>query len=155
STGGGISRWFSQPGYQQNLPNRPSTTRRMAPDVAFVADPATGVNVYDSYNGQSSLGLNWFTVGGTSLSAPCRAGLIAITNQIRAQKEGLPALTGATQTLPRLYELAANPTVYARDFHDITSGGNGTYNAGAGYDLVTGLGSPNATNLMVDLARPA
>src|SRR5262249_59483147 len=60
-TGGGISNFYAQPIYQQHLPNRPSTTRRMAPDVAFVADSATGVNVYDSYNGgdQTDFHANW------------------------------------------------------------------------------------------------
>src|SRR5262249_48748413 len=122
--------------------------------VSFDADPATGVQVYDSYNGASGAGDNWFVIGGTSLSAPCWAGLIAITNQIRDQFFHLPALTGGTQTLPRLYELAVLPSVYASAFHDVTSGGNGTFNAGTGYDLVTGLGTPDATNLLPYLAEP-
>src|SRR5262249_7258377 len=82
-TGGGISNHFAQPTYQQNLPNPPSTTKRMAPDVSFLGDPFTGVNIYDSFNGQSGIGLNWYVIGGTSLSAPCWAGLIAITDQMR------------------------------------------------------------------------
>jgi subtilase family serine protease len=155
STGGGISNFYSQPVYQQQLANRPSTTKRMTPDVSFDADPTKGVQIYDSYNGQSSIGWNWYVEGGTSLSAPCWAGLIAIADQIRGQFYHMPPLTGASQTLPRLYGLANDPTSYANDFHDVTSGGNGTYNAGTGYDLVTGLGSPVANKLLPDLAAPA
>ena len=68
--------------------------------MAFNANPSTGVAVYcksGSYNG-------WITVGGTSLSCPCWAGLIAIANQGRILK-GLGTLDGPTQTLPMLYQL--------------------------------------------------
>ena len=82
----------------------------------------------------------WIQVGGTSLSAPLWAGLIAVADQGRSLA-GLGSLDGRTQTLPLLYQLPAN------DFHDITSGSNG-FSAGAGYDLVTGRGSPKA-NLVV------
>ena len=81
---------------------------------------------------------------GTSLAAPCWAGLIALADQMRVVAD-LPAWTGPTQTLPRLYSLPA------ADFHDITSGtttGSPNYTAAAGYDLVTGLGTPVA-NLLV------
>ena len=74
---------------------------------------------------------------GTSLSVPPSwAGLIAVADQGRALS-GLAPLTGSTQTLPMLYSL---PTYV---FHEITIGFNG-YEAGTGYDLVNGLGSPNA-----------
>ena len=53
--------------------------------------------------------------------------------------------------MPALYNIYNNPTQYANDFHDITSGSNG-YSAGNGYDLVTGVGSPKANNLVPDLA---
>jgi len=103
------------------------------------ADPNTGVYVLDSYSG------GWFQVGGTSLSSPMFAALVSIADQGRAlQGEG--TLDGATQTLPLLYSLPGS------DFHDITTGGNGTYNAGVGYDLVTGLGSPVANLLVPALA---
>ena len=88
-----------------------ATGMRCVPDVAFDADPNTGVAVYDSYDGGSS---PWFQVGGTSLAAPCWAGLVAIANQIRVSA-GLTNLDGPSQTLPALYALPA------ADFHDITS----------------------------------
>jgi kumamolisin len=48
---------------------------------------------------------------------------------------------------PLLYPLGGSAA-----FHDITSGGNGAYHAGVGYDLVTGLGSPNLAALVGSLA---
>ena len=58
---------------------QPLSTKRTSPDVAYDADPATGVAVYDSTNG------GWLTVGGTSAGAPQWAALVAIANQGRAQ----------------------------------------------------------------------
>jgi subtilase family serine protease len=141
-TGGGISQYEPLPAYQDGLNgiNGASTTNRNAPDVAMDADPDTGVYVLDSYSG------GWFQVGGTSLATPMYAGLIAIANQGRALN-GEPSLNGLTQTLPTLYNLPSS------DFNDITTGGNGTYNAAPGYDLVSGLGTPVAQSLVPDLAN--
>jgi hypothetical protein len=150
-SGGGISSTVPQPGYQQGLViyNGGSVVgaggMRSVPDVAFDADPNTGVAVYDSYNGGSS---PWEELGGTSVGAPCWAGLIALANQIRVSA-GLATLDGPSQTLPNLYSLPAG------DFHDVTSGssaGSPQYAAAAGYDLVTGLGTPVANLLVPDLS---
>ena len=136
-TGGGQSSYEPEPSYQTGV--QQSGWREM-PDVAF--DAATAVPVYDSYDfGQST---PWEGVGGTSLSAPCWAGLIATADQLRAT-QGLASLDGPTQTLPALYGLPA------ADFHDITSGNNG-YPAGPGYDMCTGLGTPVASSLVPALA---
>jgi subtilase family serine protease len=133
--GGGHSRYYLEPSYQRGVQN---TGVRTVPDVACNADPFySGVSIYDSNNG------GWLTIGGTSASAPQWAGLIALANQGRALV-GLSPLDGASQTLPTLYRFAA-------DFHDIVSGSNG-YRATAGYDLATGLGSPNAVRIAGDLA---
>src|SRR5580704_14802997 len=78
-------------------------------------------------------------------ATPMWAGLVSIANQGRALL-GESSLNGATQTLPTLYSLPKS------DFNDITSGSNGTYSAGAGYDLVTGLGTPIANLLVPALA---
>ena len=150
-SGGGISQYESQPSYQQGLVihNGGNTVNasgmRTIPDVASDANPNTGVAVYDSYNGGSS---PWYQVGGTSVATPCWAGLIALADQIRVSA-GQTNLSGPTQTLPALYSLPAG------DFHDITSGtstGSPNYTAAAGYDLVTGLGTPRANLLVPDLA---
>ena len=73
------------------------------------------------------------------------AGLVAIANQGRAL-DGQSTLDGLTQTLPTLYNLPSS------DFHDVTTGSNGTYSAATGYDLVTGLGTPIANLLVPALA---
>jgi len=106
---------------------------RTTPDVSFNADPNSGVSVYDSvpYSGQSG----WFQVGGTSAAAPAWAGLIAIANQ-GLNLAGRGTLSG-TQAMTDLYAL---PSSF---FHEITSGSNG-YLATPGYNLVTGLGTPQA-----------
>lgn len=135
-SGGGLSRLVSQPAYQRGVVTQ-SSTARAVPDVAFDADPASGVPVYDSWD--FGVVTPWSQVGGTSLSAPAWAGILAIANQGRALA-GLPTLTGA-QTLSSIYGLPAS------DFHDIITGNNG-YAAGPGYDLVTGRGTP-IVNLLV------
>jgi subtilase family serine protease len=139
--GGGISTVEAQPSYQKGVVTQTST-HRAVPDVAFDADPNTGVAVFDSYNnGPSS---PWEQFGGTELAAAAWAGLIAIADQGRAL-QGESSLDGATQTLPKLSSLPPS------DFHDVTTGNNG-YPAGPGYDLVTGLGSPMANLLVPALA---
>jgi subtilase family serine protease len=140
-SGGGISQFEPQPGFQSGVVTQ-STTFRTTPDVAFDADPATGVPVFDSTDFGAAT--PWEQIGGTSLACPCWAGIIAITNQDRA-RVGLGTLDGVTQTLPKIYALPA------ADFHDITSGNNG-FAAGPGYDLVTGRGTPIAPLLIPDLA---
>jgi subtilase family serine protease len=138
-TGGGISTVESQPSYQVGKVNGLSSTQRTVPDVSMDADPNSGVYVLDSYAG------GWYQVGGTSLATPMFAGLVAIANQGRAL-DGQSTLNGLTQTLPDLYSLPSS------DFHDVTTGSNGTYSAGPGYDLVTGLGTPVANLLVPALA---
>jgi hypothetical protein len=143
TSGGGISQYESKPAYQDG--ETLSATNRTIPDVAFDGDENTGVPVYNSYDGGSS---PWYKEGGTSFAAPVWASLIAIADQGRAAI-GLGTLDGATQTLPRLYELSKS------DYHDITSGstdGSIVVSAGPGYDLTTGLGSPIANLLIPDLA---
>ncbi|HKI34842.1 MAG TPA: hypothetical protein VKA46_23495 [Gemmataceae bacterium] len=141
-SGGSLSTVLSQPGYQQGLTIHSGTSvisangRRAGPDVAYDADPNTGVAVYGTYGWGG-----WAQVGGTSAAAPQWAALVAIADQGRALA-GQGSLDGFTQTLPALYQLPAG------DFHDVTSGGNGGYQAGPGYDLVTGRGAPVA-NLVV------
>jgi hypothetical protein len=111
---------------------------RRSPDVAFLADPNTGVFVLDTfYPG----GGGWFGVGGTSLAAPMWSALLGISNQGRALR-GLGTLGNAQQAV---YSL---PSV---DFHDIVTGNNG-YAAGPGYDFVTGLGTPIVTMVARDLS---
>ncbi len=138
--GGGVSAYESEPAYQDSVQN---TGQRTIPDVSFLADRSVGVAVYDSYDNTG--GGPWTTMGGTSLAAPAWAALIAVADQGRVAFGGT-TLDGGTQTLPALYSLPS------KDFYDITSGGNGTYNAGPGYNEATGLGTPVANLLAPDLA---
>jgi subtilase family serine protease len=128
---GGISSYETEPYYQTGVQG---TGFRTTPDVAYDANPNTGVYMYDSYNG------GWFSGGGTSAGSPQWAALVAIADEGRALA-GLGSLDGPTQTLGAIYKMAQ--TAYATYFHDVTSGYNG-YSAGKGYDLVTGLGTPRA-----------
>jgi len=120
-----------------------STGYRTAPDVSTVADPNTGAWIADPYNLDPSDPFE--AVGGTSLSAPIWAGLVAMVNQGRAAA-GQSALnsSGPSETLQALYTLPQS------DYNSITSGSNG-YTANAGYNLVTGLGTPIAGSLVPDL----
>jgi len=138
-SGGGVSHYEPLPAWQSGAMS--GLWRRAAPDVAFDADPYSGVPVYDSYNGGSQ---PWLQIGGTSFSAPAWAAIVAIADQGRALN-GLDSFDGPTQLLPLLYSL---PTT---DFHDITQGSNGLA-AGPGYDLVTGRGTPLGAALIADLA---
>lgn len=133
-SGGGTSSYEPKLSYQ--LSDGISSNNRDIPDVSFDADPSTGVAVYDSTNYQGQKG--WFQVGGTSFGAPAWASLVALADQ---------GNSGLTDGHTALYGLATNGS-YKRDYHDITSGSNGAYTAGSGYDLVTGLGSPLANNLV-------
>jgi|SRR5579862_7587837 len=130
------------PKYQQysgviTSSNHGSTTLRNIPDVASVS---TGMYVC-SNNTCRQQG------GGTSYAAPQWASIIAMVNQQRSANSEAPI--GFLN--PSLYTFGIG-SGYGADFHDITSGNNGQYSAVAGYDLVTGWGSPKAGNLINALA---
>jgi hypothetical protein len=139
-SGGGISQFEAEPAYQQGVQ---SLGNRTTPDVPLVADPATGAWIADLYNLPAA---NPFeVVGGTSLSAPAWAGLLALANQGRiAAGETTLNSASPTDTQQALYMLPQ------ADYHVISSGNNG-YAANPGYNLVTGLGTPVADLLVPDL----
>jgi hypothetical protein len=145
ASGGGISQYEAQPPYQQGIVTQ-TTIYRTGPDVAYDADPATGIPIYDSLDFPPAT--PWAQYGGTSIAAPQWAALVAIADQARAAN-GEPSLDGATQLLPALYQIDQTDS---HAFHDITQGYNG-YSAGPGYNLVTGLGTPNAQYLIPDLVK--
>jgi hypothetical protein len=132
-SGGGLSRFYAAPDYQAGL----GLGRRATPDVAYNAAPRSGVAVFTSVGPE---GDGWYQVGGTSAGAPQWAALVAIANQGRALL-GLPALDGASETLPALYGQSAE------NFNDVTVGRD----AGPGFDLATGLGTPEAEQVVADL----
>jgi hypothetical protein len=148
-SGGGLSDVEPEPVWQAGVvPTSldPSGARAL-PDVAMDSGVAQEYDVFTSTlsgSSDSASAVGWLGDAGTSAASPIWAGLIAIADQGRALAGGTP-LTGYSQTLPALYSLPA------ADFHDITSGNNGDQ-AGPGYDLVTGLGTPVANLLVPDLA---
>jgi kumamolisin len=143
SSGGGIStNSFAIPSWQVAAAagcTSCSQTLRNGPDVSANAN-------YTFYvcADQTSCTANLY--GGTSFAAPMWAGFMALVNQ-QAVANGQPPLGFVN---PALYDIYGG-SGYSSDFHDITSGSNG-YQATAGYDLVTGIGSPNGQALVDALA---
>ena len=130
-SGGGISRYIPCPAYQQNAV--PGSVFRAVPDVVLDASNDPGYAVYTAACG-------WQTFGGTSIAAPIMAGICAdlLAAFPSVSPHALP---------PLLYSLAA------RDgggycFDDITVGTSGRHHAEHGFDLCTGLGCPNVTQLV-------
>jgi hypothetical protein len=141
SGGGGVSGNEALPGYQAAYGL--TYSGRANPDVAYNANPNTGVAVFDSYAFLFQNG--WLVFGGTSAGAPQWAGLMALANQGRTSP-----LSSNNPTSSPVYN-AATGSAYASNYRDITSGSNG-FPAGPGYDLATGVGSPQANNLVPYLA---
>jgi subtilase family serine protease len=159
-SGGGFSRIFDKPDYQSSLPagSTPIGSKRGVPDIGLQASAGTGALIYVSLPPDGTSGLicgtapcstGWYDVGGTSLSCPEWAGLIAIADQMNGGGLGL--------INPGLYRIGADATRYAADFYDVTTGNNTAdpsvpgYAATTGWDPVTGLGTPNAAALLPDL----
>ena len=141
STGGGVSDFFPKPAYQATANVPPSANPgkfvgRGVPDVSGDADPVTGYDVY--VDGQASV------IGGTSAVAPLWAGLTARFNQLLGKR------VGALTSLLYLQVAPVNGT-----FHDITSGNNGTFSAGLGWDACSGLGTPVGSAIVAALAGKA
>jgi kumamolisin len=137
ATGGGVSEEFPLPSYQENagVPPAADSTHNIGrglPDVAADADPETGYSV--RVDGQDTV------VGGTSAVAPLWAGLIARLNQ------GLGKPVGFIN--PTLYGLTSQSGV----FRDVTSGNNGAYSAGPGWDACSGLGVADGAKLLKALS---
>lgn len=137
ATGGGVSSHFPVPRYQAGAGVRPvsADTRlcgRGVPDVAGNADPLTGYVIH--HRGVDTV------VGGTSAVAPLWTALFALMSESAGQRFG--------NVLPALYNARA------AGFTDITSGDNGAYPAGTGWDPATGLGVPSGRALCESLTSP-
>jgi kumamolisin len=141
-TGGGVSVVWNDPGWEK----APGTgdydgaqPGLQVPDVAAVADPSTGVAGVNE--GSAIEG------GGTSLAAPVWAGFTALIDEY-LERQHLGELGFANQDF---FEIASRVEPYPA-FHDVVSGGGALYPATPGYDMATGLGSPDVWNLVRDLA---
>ncbi len=145
SSGGGMSTIYARPAWQ-NAPGAPGGTARLVPDVAMAASAN-----HDGYFTFESGGIG--ISGGTSAATPVFAGIVLLMNEYLGAN-------GLGNINPNLYKLASSTSSV---FHDATTGSNfvacaagtkgcvgGTlgYSAGAGYDMVTGLGSVDAYNMM-------
>jgi hypothetical protein len=159
ATGGGCSNFFTAQPWQRNAPGFAATgcgERRLAADVAAVADPLTGFDIYDTY--ATRAGREWMTAGGTSLSTPLISSLYALAGG--SNGVSYPSLT--------LYGHLGDPS----DRYDVTEGGNGfcdddglacgadadygatidcegttACNAAPGYDGPSGVGTPTSLGL--------
>lgn len=158
--GGGISALWKMPSYQSGAKSSLSvvnpassgapcasatTLCREVPDVSADADPNTGYAIY--YSGA------WYSFGGTSAAAPTWAALTVL-----ADASSACAGTDVGFANPAIYAAAASS--YGARFADITSGSNGVasaggFSAGLGYDMASGLGSPNASALAAPLCGSA
>lgn len=142
SGGCGISAYINKPSYQTGI-STITGTKRTCCDISLVANPDTGVYTY--FNN------SWYALGGTSLSAPCMAGMLAICNQLR--KINRKSLLSTVEKSPNnimnfLYKdiylpsLSGNSAKYIANFNDINNGVTGGFTSINGYDYPTGLGSP-------------
>ncbi|HEV2580808.1 MAG TPA: protease pro-enzyme activation domain-containing protein [Ktedonobacteraceae bacterium] len=160
-SGGGLSSVFTLPAWQsgQGVMNPNSSGApcnapsgqfcREVPDVSANADPNTGYAIYCTVNNAGCPSTGWMDVGGTSAAAPLWAGSTALINQFLLSKG--KAIIGSAN--PALYALLnAQPAL--SPFHDVTSGNNLYYPAGTGYDMASGIGSPNVNNMAQDQVLP-
>ncbi|VEG45844.1 putative protease [Mycolicibacterium flavescens] len=131
---GGVAKLFARPAWQDKLDvERDTERRRLLPDVSAVADPFTGVRFI--------FGRREVVGGGTSQSAPIWAALTVLMNQYLLANGGRQV----GNVNPVLYQVASGSRLPG--FRDVTKGGNAVDLASPGYDLVTGLGTPNTENL--------
>lgn len=141
---------MSDPGYafckSQSNAGPDETSCREVPDVSADADEFTGgITIYiGSFGG-------WNTIGGTSSAAPMWAGMLADVNASPTCKNNPATQNGVGFANPLLYSVASNATAYAASFNDIKTGNNDPYGdsnlfqATPGYDMASGLGTPQLT----------
>jgi len=130
--GSGCSAYITKPAWQKDT----ACAKRTIADVAAVADPATGVAVYDSYG--STGGANWFVFGGTSVAAP----IIGAVYALSGNTAGTPAQLAYTNK-SSLYDVTSGSN--GRCVHGKTTSGAYLCTGVAGYDGPTGNGTPNGT----------
>ena len=140
--GGAPSAIFTAAPYQSAVSGQ---SARTTADIAYNAGVYTSVLVYLSF---PSIPAGFYFVGGTSAGSPQWAGIVADANASLGHAIG--------ELNPHLYAIGADPAAYASAFHDITVGSNAFFgpgfSAGTGYDIPTGLGSPDVKNLLTALA---
>jgi subtilase family serine protease len=148
--GGGVSTLWSRPTWQNAAGVPASATMRLVPDLSTDADPSTGFVQYFTGTGAGACHVNcsggWNSVGGTSIGSPMVSSLIAVAAQ-GCDTARLGFIN------PSLYAMAST------GFNDVTVGSNdlydvGEYSAGPGYDMASGLGSPDGAAFFAGLCPP-
>lgn len=137
--GGGFSPSYDRPIWQLGIGAQFPAGSRGVPDIASAADPSAGLAVY---NARLCRTTGWCMGGGTSASAPTQAALFAAALASNNRVGGIGDIHGVLYGHPQ-------------SFRDITSGSNGTYSAGLGWDPATGLGAPDWSSLSRFLLSPA
>ncbi len=173
--GGGTSRLFKQPGYQKGVvPDRIANyfgqgPHRAVPDVAMDGDPNTGFLVGQTQTfPDGSLQYSEYRIGGTSLSSPRFAGVVAIANQVKGGNLGflnpwMYKLAG-TNAFHDVFHQGVTDAVVRVDYINgfdasaglrtslLTLNQTGTIYTRKGYDDVTGVGSPNGVSFLNAMA---
>ncbi len=129
----GPSAFEPRPTFQNGVDTLVGAYRGVC-DISAVADPNTGVSVYDSLPDPGSGGgpdVGWIVLGGTSAATPIIAGVANVAGGTR---------TSSQDQNNRFYAAIGSP-----NFHDITTGTSGSYSAVSGWDFPTGVGTPNGT----------
>jgi len=175
ASGGGCSTRFSAPAWQSNVSGYAAAAcgdKRLVADVAMVADPLTGFDVYDSYTGCSGCKAGWETIGGTSLSAPLAAAAFALAGGAHGLQ--YPAVALYSHTASAHYDVTVGgnglcggetaaqcPDANTGGASDLGFGivdcaydrvgnvaaGTGACDATVGFDGPTGIGTPASTKL--------
>src|SRR5262245_38590767 len=149
-SGGGFSTLFGRPAFQASTFKGNQSLTRGVPDVSYNAGVSGGVLIFsatiNAAFGFPPNALIFFIIGGTSAGSPQWAGIAADGDQLAGRSLG--------DINPTLYSISNSKSQYPQAFHDPTFGNNdvaeigGGFDAGPGWDPVTGLGSPNAANLL-------
>ena len=147
ASGGGLSKVFSRPGYQNRVSDVVGDSRGV-PDISMIGDPDTGVWTYNSFGPQD---MGWELWGGTSVASPVFSGIVALADQKAGHRLG--------NINPALYRLGewSQEGVWGTGIQDLIGGSN-TYGGVTGwpvtkgYDLATGWGTVNAATFVPALA---
>jgi PAP2 superfamily len=160
ATGGGCSTLFTDPTWQQSTPGWANThcgTNRLTNDIAAVADPYTGFDIYDSYIYEPAFTPGWLTVGGTSLSSPLIAALYGLAGGGHGVSYPTATLYTHLGEAPALYDVTTGGNGYCdgeeptpcgepainAEFGDIDCEGTTSCDAALGFDGPSGVGTPN------------
>jgi hypothetical protein len=160
ASGGGCSTMFTAPAWQQSVPGWASTgcgTKRLANDIAAVADPYTGFDVYDSYAYEPGFTPGWVTLGGTSLSSPLVAALYGLAGGSHGVSYPATSLYAHLGEGSALYDVTKGGNGYCdgeqlgpcgepaidEELGDVDCEGTTACDAAAGFDGPSGVGAPN------------